>query len=157
MPNLTRLAVQHKFLDCFVNDQLAWRTAINSILLIAEYTTNQGPLLDDYFVDFWSLEDGSVLRAHATFYAAGRHDAFARMAKELKADLAFGLTGSTEWASRIMWPPELEGHPYFDFVRVKPANLKEMMAQFLLGPTQDYFFTKEVQGFLTRYKQHSEK
>ena len=109
-------------------------------------------MFDDYFVEFWSLEDGSVLRALARFYAAGIVDTFARIAAELKADLTFGLTGSTEWASRIMCPPELAGHPYFDFCEVKPARLREKTAQRLFGSAQEYFLTGEVQAFLRRYK-----
>jgi hypothetical protein len=86
MSHAIRLAVQDQFLDCFINDQLTWRTPISSILLIAEYTTNEGPYVDDYFVEFWSLEDGSVLRARASFYAADINDTFARIAAELKED-----------------------------------------------------------------------
>lgn len=152
MSHAIRLAVQDQFLDCFINDQLTWRTPISSILLIAEYTTNEGPYVDDYFVEFWSLEDGSVLRARASFYAAGINDTFARIAAELKEDLTFGLTGSTEWASRIMWPPELAGHPYFDFREVKPANMREKTAQLVFGSAQEYFLTREVQAFLKQYK-----
>jgi hypothetical protein len=152
MPHSIRLAVHGQFIFCFINDQLTWRTTISSILLIAEYTTNKGPYVGDYFVEFWSLEDGSLLNARTSLYAAGRDDTFARIAAELKADLTFGLMGSTEWASRIMWPPELAGHPYFDFRDVKPANLREKMAQLLLGPAQEYFLAGEVQAFLKRYK-----
>ncbi|HLK06725.1 MAG TPA: hypothetical protein VKV30_02230 [Candidatus Angelobacter sp.] len=152
MLNQTRLAVQGQFIDCFVENQLTWRTPISSILLIAEYTTNEGPYVDDYFVELWSLEDGSLLNARTSFYAAGRDDTFARIAAELKADLTFGLTGSAEWASRIVWPPELAGHPYFDFRDVKSANLKEKMAQLLLGSAQKYFLAGEVQAFLKQYK-----
>ena len=152
MSHAIRLAVQDQFLDCFINDQLTWRTTISSILLIAEYTTNEGPYVDDYFVEFWSLEDGSVLRARASFYAAGVDDTFARIAAELKADLTFDLIGSTEWASRIMWPLGLAGHPYFDFREVKPANLRERTAQRLFGSAQEYVLTGEVQAFLKRYK-----
>lgn len=152
MSHAIRLAVQDQFVNCFINDQLTWRTPISSILLIAEYTTNEGPLLDDYFVDFWNLEGGSFLLARTSFYAAGRDDAFARITKELKANLTFGLTGSTEWASRIMWPPELEGHPYLDFRDIKPTNLRQKAAQLLFGPGQEYFLAGEVQAFLKRCK-----
>lgn len=152
MSHAIRLAVQDQFVNCFINDQLTWRTPISSILLIAEYTTNEGPYVDDYFVEFWSLKDGYVLRARTSFYASGRDDAFARIAKELKANLTFGLTGSTEWASRIMWPPELEGHPYFDFRDVKLTNLREKTAQLFFGSGQEYFLAGEVQAFLTQYK-----
>jgi len=71
-----RLAIQDQFLECFKDDQLAWRTPIASILLIAEYTTNEGPYVDDYFVELWSLENGTLFQVHTTFYANGRDAAF---------------------------------------------------------------------------------
>jgi hypothetical protein len=149
---LIRLAVQDQFLECFINDKLNWRTPIASILLIAEYTINEGPHVDDYFVDLWSPENGSLLKAHISFYAAGRDDAFARIAAELKTDLTFGLTGSTEWASRVMWPPPLAGHQYIDFRDIESTNWRDMIARRLLGPTQDCFLTGEVQTFLKMHK-----
>ncbi len=54
MSHAIRLAVRDQFVNCFINDQLTWRTPISSILLLAEYTTNEGPYVDDYFVEFWS-------------------------------------------------------------------------------------------------------
>lgn len=87
MHHLARLAVKDQFLDCFVNDQLAWRTEIDSILLIAEYTTNEGPFVDDYFVELWSLENGAILKTHVTFYSTGRDAAFAEIAKQLGSGL----------------------------------------------------------------------
>jgi hypothetical protein len=151
MADSIRLAVQDQFLDCFINDQLAWRTPIGAILLIAEYTTNEGPYVDDYFIDLWSLEDGSVLKSHTTFYAEGRDRAFARITQQLETDSNFGLTGSTEWTSRIMWPPYLAGHEYFEFRDIEPSKWREKISQFF-GPTQEYFLTAEVQSFLKNHK-----
>jgi hypothetical protein len=149
MHHLTRLVVTDQFLDYFVNDQLTWRTAIGSILLIAEYTTNEGPHVDDYFVEFWRLENGAILKSHATFYSAGTDAAFAEIAKQLDAALTFDLAGSTEWTSRIMWPPELAGHPYFEFRDVKAANWREKISRRFWGPTKEYLLTEEAQAFLT--------
>ena len=147
-----RLAVQNQFLECFLNAQLTWRTPLVSILLIAEYTTNEGPYVDDYFVEFWSLEDGSLLKTCTSFYAAGRDDAFAAIAAMLKTNLSFGLTGSTEWASRVIWPLELAGHPYFEFQNIEPANWREKLSSKFFGPDQEYFLTQEVRTFLEKQR-----
>jgi hypothetical protein len=144
----TRLTVREQFLDCFTNGTITWRIQIAAILLIAEYTTNEGPFVDDYFVELWSLENGSTLKAHATVYCTGRDAAFTEMAKQLDTALTFGLTGSIEWTSRIMWPPELAGHPYFEFRDVKPPNWREKISRRFRGPAQEYFLTEEVQAFL---------
>jgi hypothetical protein len=147
-----RLAVQDHFLDCFIKDQLTWHIPIRSLLLIAEYTTNEGPHIDDYFIEFWSLEDGSILKSSVSFYAEGRDSAFAMIALQLKTDLSFGLTGSTEWKSRIMWPPDLAGHEYFEFRNIEPSDWRERISRQFLGPTQEYFLTAEVQSFLKNQK-----
>lgn len=125
---------------------------IAAILLIAEYTTNEGPFVDDYFVELWGLENGSIVKSHATFYSSGRDAAFAEIAKQLDAALSFGLAGSTEWTSRIMWPPELAGHPYFEFRDTRPANWREKISGRFSDSTQEYFLTKEVQAFVKNRK-----
>ena len=45
MSHVDKLAAQDQFVNCFINDQLTRRTPISSILLIAEYTTNEGRML----------------------------------------------------------------------------------------------------------------
>jgi len=144
----SRLAVQNEALEYYIDEQLAWTTPIDAILLIAEYTTNAGPYVDDYFIQLWSLEDGVRLRATITFYSDGRDDAFRELATQMKADLSFGLLGSTEWDSRILWPPPLSGHKYFAFREIKPVTWKEKLSHRFFGPSQEYFLTEEAQAFL---------
>lgn len=143
-----RLAIRDEYLECYRDEQLAWRSPITAILLIAEYTTNEGPYVDDYFVDLWSVEEGKAIRARTTFYATGRDAVFLSLATHLKADLIFGLTGSTEWASRIMWPPVLAGRPYLTFRELKPTTWRERLSHRFFGSTLECFLTEEVQAFL---------
>jgi hypothetical protein len=69
---------------------------------------------------------------------------------QLGSKLLFGLTGSTEWDSRIIWPPELVGRPCFAFRELKPATWKEKLSHRFFGPTYEYFLTKEAQAFLKK-------
>src|SRR4029077_14562878 len=98
------IKLQDQSLECYKNGELIWRMSIASILLIAEYTTNEGPHIDDYFIQLWSLEEGTFYQCSTTFYAAGRDAAFLELATQLETVVSFGLISSTEWASRIMWP-----------------------------------------------------
>ena len=98
----------------------------------------------------WRME--RFLKPAQSFYAAGRDDAFAGIAAKLKTDLTFGLTGSTEWASRVMWPLELAGHPYFALRNIEPANWREKLSSKFFGPDQEYFLTKEVRTFLEKQR-----
>lgn len=142
------LKFQDGFIECYRDDALVWRTPVASLMLIAEYTTNEGPHVADYFVQLWSLEEGELIRSCMTFYAAGRDDTFIALATQLSAPVSFELTGSTEWASRIMWPPELAGHPYFAFRELKPVKWREKLSHLFFGATQEYSLTEEVQAFL---------
>jgi hypothetical protein len=79
------------------------------------------------------------LNKDATFQALGQ---------KLGAELQFRLMGKSEWASRVMWPPELAGHPYFTFRELKPTKWRERLSHRVFSPTQEYFLTEEVQAFL---------
>jgi hypothetical protein len=149
------LKLQDQFLECYKNDQLLWRVPIASILLIAEYTTNEGSHVDDYFIQLWSLEEGIFYQCSTTFYAAGRDAAFLELATRLKADVSFGLTGSTEWTSRIMWPPEMAGNPYFAFHPLKPVTWWQKLSYRLFDTPQEYSLTEEVQAFLLKRKKNA--
>jgi hypothetical protein len=149
MPSIN---VQDEYFECRNGDQLAWRIPIAAILLIGEYTNDEGPQRDDYFIDFWSFEEDTFYHSKVTFYAAGRDVAFLALAKHLKADLNFGLIGSTEWASRIMWPPELAGRPYFTFRELKPSTWRQKLSYRCFGPALEYLLSEEVQTYLKQPK-----
>jgi hypothetical protein len=146
------IIVQDEYVECRNGDQLAWRIPIAAMLLIGEYTNDEGPQRDDYFIDFWSLEEDTFYHSKVTFYAAGRDAAFVALAKHLETDLTFGLTGSTEWASRIMWPPELAGHPYLSTRELKPSTWREKLFYRCFGATLEYFPAEEIQAYLKQAK-----
>lgn len=120
---------------------------IHAVLLIAEYTTDEGPC-DDYFLNFWTFENGEFLVYSISFYVDGRDVTFEGLAQKLRAELQFGLTGSTGWASRVMWPPELADHPYYTFRKVEPKTWLQKLRSFCFGPAQEYFVAKEIAEYL---------
>jgi hypothetical protein len=145
------IRVRDDFLECLEDDREVWRTAITKILLIAEYTTDEGPWCDDYFLNLWSFEGGQFMKSAITFYAVNRDTTFQELEQRLGTKLQFRLTCSTQWASRVMWPPELAGHPYFTPRELEPTNWREKLSHRVLGPTHDHFLTEEVQAFLRRF------
>jgi len=147
-----RIKIEDETLKCGVESQSPiWELAISTLTLIAEHTTNEGPLYDDYFLHFWSHENGQTFCADVSLYVEGLHEAIEILSDKLGTKLEFGLCGSTEWDSRIMWPPELAGHPYFRFREVLPETLKDRLKRRLFGPVHEYFLTDEVQEFLKRF------
>lgn len=119
---------------------------IHALLLIAEYTTGQGPFIDDYFLNFWTFENSEFIKYSISFYADGRDATFEALAQRLGAELQFGLTGSTEWASRAMWPPELAGHPYYTFRKLEPKTWLQKLRRLCFGPAEEYFIAKGSAG-----------
>jgi hypothetical protein len=51
-----------------------WKVSIDDIILVAEYTTDEGPLFDDYYLIFCAIEAEHSVFATSTVYA-NRRDA----------------------------------------------------------------------------------
>ena len=146
------IRVRDDFLECLEDDRELWRAPIDEILLIAEYSTNEGWWGDDYYLNLWSFENGELLKATIGDSVGNVDATFQALGQKLGAELQFGLMGKSEWASRVMWPPELAGHPYFTFRKLKPASWREKLRHRFFGSTLEYFLTEEVQTFLHRSK-----
>jgi hypothetical protein len=86
-----------------------WKLAIDELLLVAEYSTDQGPLLEDYFFVF------AVGRPPAFFEApvGANPRIMTALSDRLGHSLSSGLANSTQWKSRVIWPPQLEGRELF--------------------------------------------
>jgi hypothetical protein len=151
---------QHRCTLTIENDDLCssgahagrlWSCPLSAIVLIAEYTTNEGPWLDDYFLVFWTWEDDRLFRCQASFYSNGRDEVIARLSEHFTPELKLDLAYSTDWKSRVIWPPALIDRPYFTFVDVRPTSWRDRLKRRALGPTQEYFASDEVCAFLRRY------
>jgi hypothetical protein len=91
-----------------------WSVSISAIRLIGEYTNSDGPYLDDYFFVFLTAPEGGW--HEASFYAAGRDDALRAVEKKLGAPIEAGLCDSTDYRTRILWPPNLKGQALMEVV-----------------------------------------
>jgi hypothetical protein len=105
-----------------------WTLEIDKIKFIGEYTTNAGPIADDYFFVFadtvdrwWQAPTLSV--DHEKFWK--------ELGQRLKFEIAPGLFHSTTWATRVIYPKTLEGQELFKIV--KTENKKQNFIQRLLG------------------------
>ncbi len=84
--------------------QAVWRLPSDQIAVVGEFT--DGSLGDDYFLVFVS-EAGECFQA--SFYAVGRDACLASLAECLGLVVQPGLSNSTEFRSRVLWPPKLFG------------------------------------------------
>jgi hypothetical protein len=151
-PGKIELSMEGEALECKdATGNPVWQCPVPTIVLIAEYTTDQGPLFDDYFLVFWSWEDSKLFRSQVTCYANGRDAALAGLSRYLRSELKLGLADSTDWKSRIVWPPDLADVPYFTFVEEPPRNWRERLRRRIWGPTKTYFTSDDVCRYLCRY------
>ena len=100
-----------------VHGEGVWQIAVSDLACLGEYTTANGPFVDDYFLAF-STKDG-VYR-EASFYSDGRDEMLNALGKGLGCVLRLALAQSTVLASRIIWPKDLEGHPLFIEKSINP-------------------------------------
>jgi hypothetical protein len=98
-----------------------WAIPIAGIRLIAEYTTSDGPWLDDYFFVFLTAAEGGW--HEASFYAEGREAALRELGSKIGARLDAGLCASTEYRTRILWPGAFRDQPLMDVVPAPKRTL----------------------------------
>ena len=125
-----------------------WRLSCDEMILIAEYTTNEGPYLDDYFLVFVTIEAGKVFFSTGSFYATGRDTALATLQERLGQPIQLELFNSTDWKSRVVWPPSMAGKQYFTFTELPPKNLIERLRRRISGPVYKYAVSQEVNDFI---------
>jgi len=121
-----------------------WAVGVKDIVLIAEYTTDEGPQADDYYLVFASVEAGKAWFSTCSFYSDGTDAVFRTLRAQFGMPLEFGLLRSTHWDSRVIWPVHLAGSDYFQFTAVDPVGIWEMIRKALLGPQFEYKPTEAV-------------
>ena len=101
-------------------DNSEWTLPASSVVAVGEYTTGNGPLVDDYFLVFVT----SLGEFHqASFYAQGREDALAELGKALGTTFRCALSDSTTFRCQLLWPKELLTAPLFALRRFETRSL----------------------------------
>lgn len=99
--------------------RVSWKLQLNTIVVIGESTTDQGPFIDDWWLCFATGQDRWY---EAPFDAKGWSTFLDDLSSRLGHALIPALFASTNYASRIMWPPQLEGKPMFVYLPVYPGG-----------------------------------
>jgi hypothetical protein len=104
------LEVQSDALCLFEDNDIIWKESIAELTLVGEYTTNVGPWAEDYFFVFGF---GRPPKFYEVPLGMG-----SPILSSLSASLGFALVPSlcnnTDWRSRVLWPPALEGHSFLN-------------------------------------------
>ena len=99
---------------------ISWSVKISDIRLIGEYTTAEGPFIDDHFFVFLTALEGGW--HEASFYARGRDEVLVALGKKLGVLIETGLGNSAQYKTRIIWPERWNGQDLLDVI---PAERKK--------------------------------
>lgn len=138
------LELARRALTYTAEGQQRWRLRIDDLRLIAEYTNEDGPGLDDYFYVFAAGHPCSLYEA--PMYAES--GILEKIGAELGIDLQTGLANSTTFNSRIIWPPPLADRPFWSYSgrRREPGVWNWVKARVV--PLVDSELTEEVRAYL---------
>jgi hypothetical protein len=127
---------------------LLWHIKSESIVLVAEYTTNEGPFGDDWFLVF------AVANKNPWFFTCSVYSEGAERALEF-LQARFGatpkLTNSTEWKSAVLWPKTIAGAPLIEFSQREPHNWRERLRTWYDGPVKEPHLSVAVGEYLHRW------
>ena len=126
----------------------SWSVSVRDLILVAEYTTNEGPYLDDYFLVFVTIQDGKPVFSTCSFYADGRDEVCRTLRQQFGITVEFGLLQSTEWSSRVTWPERLAGEDYFKFNLCPPTTVREKLSNAVFGPSFEYGVALRVREYI---------
>lgn len=135
-------------IEYYFEHRLLWQVAVDGVLMVAEYTTNEGPWADDYFLVFVESDSSKLSMARASLYSEGTDEVLRDLGQRWAANIEMRLHNSTEWKSRVLWPPELAGTEYFDFKEVEPHTISGKLRKLVFGPVHEYFPSQPVRQFL---------
>jgi hypothetical protein len=103
---------------------------LHEIAVIGEYTTDSGPMIDDWFDVF--VHKNGVDWFEASMYAEGSADFHEQLSAALGCGVELGLAASTDFDSRVIWPPTIAGRPLFEFTpAVRPGILGRIQSAIL--------------------------
>lgn len=107
-----------------------WQVPLSEIIAFGEYTTDNGPYIDDWFMVFVTRDFNWV---EASNYCAGRDEIREELAKLWGVESLYGeLAFSTDFSSRAIWPAGIAGKPLFEFLE-RPQSTLEKTKSFGIG------------------------
>jgi hypothetical protein len=112
MPKRNDTSGEIAFVDgavVFRDSGAGWTVKLADVRLIGEYTTADGPFVDDYFLVFLTAEKGGWYEA--SLCATGMERFLTELGVALGAPTRLALCSSTAWRTRVVWPPTVEGEP----------------------------------------------
>lgn len=128
-------------------DEEVFKINFKEIKLIAEYTTDQGPTLDDWFLVLYDEKENVY---QVSMYAENIMEVLEEMREKLNSSLVTDLYSSADWKSNILWPEEVKGEPLWNMVDSKPSNLFERIGLLFGGRKFTLELTEKAQEIINK-------
>ncbi|MBL4587303.1 MAG: hypothetical protein JKX84_09655 [Flavobacteriales bacterium] len=100
---------------------------VSEIKVIGEFTTADGPYIDDWFITIMTKDHWYEL----PMYAIGMDEVLTELSRKLNAPLQTKFVNSTEWKTRVMYPVKLEGKALYDWVDLEPKSIWERFRELI--------------------------
>jgi hypothetical protein len=97
---------------------------IKDIKIVGEFTTNAGPIQDDWFYIF-ILDKEDIRQVSA--YAIGTEEVLKQVGQQINADIFGQLAASSDWKTNILWPTILRGRELFKTTDKRQTNIWEKL------------------------------
>ncbi len=135
-------------IECRGGKESLWVVRSDAIVLIAEYTTNEGPWLDDWFLVLWELVGSKLFKVEVPVDASTK-----KMVSELLSKKGDHMTGaalvtSTDWRSRVIWPAFLKEARCLNLTPIPELGVVGWIKRKFVGPSLDLNLTDEVRSYL---------
>ena len=119
-----------------------WTLPLSDVKAIGEYTSDQGPGVDDWFIIFF-LKDGSWYEA--SYYCENISAFKLEIKNKLNIDeVCSDLGGSTDYDSYLIWPKALKGEKAFIFETFYPSWWRKLF----FWPSIKFNLSKELDNYL---------
>jgi hypothetical protein len=137
------------------NDVLIWQDSegkligeipLDKVKVIGEYTTSDGPLVDDWFYLFiLSQTDLRQVSAYATTLSS----VLESISLRYNCEIVGHLSHSTTFQSNILWPSQLKGQKVYDIsMTTKPMTIWEKL-RLSFGQTNEVELTNDLKTYLS--------
>ncbi|WP_299884351.1 hypothetical protein [uncultured Lacinutrix sp.] len=118
---------------------------ISSIKIVAEYTTENGPVLDDWFMVFYH---GKNEYSEISMYAENIKEMISILSSKLDTELDSNLVSCTHFESHILWPIKLKGEKLWVIKNAKSKTFFEKFKNLFGLKKKELVLTKKVQVLL---------
>ena len=118
-----------------------WRVSIGEVRVIGEFLSLEGRRRRrEHYLVFMTKEEWFK----APYEADGRQAFMNELGRRLNHELRCELFDATDFSSRVLWPPHLEGRPLYDLIPEERSQNFTTRVRQLLMQQVDMRFTDEV-------------